>query len=356
MSKPIMWSHSGVQPWISRERNGEKMVHVRCSNVIWLMKGISEENAYVYIECAVVLCWECGSQHVRTCALQSFGGGFSGLYWTDIVKLCIFPYFFFVFLVDISGFWFWDPATGKTSLWSEAKKSPVRILKVSPRSCLRSFGGDVFDFQIRPAGRKQTAVGRCCVMCTLLKLKRSRLSRKFVDSKFCGCVGFVGECPSHSFRSFWTHLCATLCWNLKLKSRCSWKFTRAKASQKHEIKSQWLNIDSLSQVWHSQLLNRSTRVMDLHSKNGTAGIWFGKPRYFTSKWPLHSDLERSQKPSSILFFWTRLMHPRWYFVMQFGFVPRFVTFAPARSIYGLHKVRSFTLVPKKKMFHFLFKC
>lgn len=58
------------------------------------------------------------------------------------------------------------------------------------------------------------AAGANVMMSTLLKLKRSKMNKNYKKSvasgSFRGRVGCMGECPSHLFRSFWTHRCATL--------------------------------------------------------------------------------------------------------------------------------------------------
>ena len=41
-----------------------------------------------------------------------------------------------------------------------------------------------------------------------------------------------------SFRVLLLSQCSHFCGDVKLRNRSSWKFTRAKASQKHEIKNQ----------------------------------------------------------------------------------------------------------------------
>ena len=100
------------------------------------------------------------------------------------------------------------------------------------------------------------AAGANVMMRTLLKLKRSKMNKNdkksVASGSFCGCVGFMGECPSHLFRSFWTHLCATLkpmfSFLLEFKAQEPMFMeihNEPKLRKKHEIKSQWLNLDSL---------------------------------------------------------------------------------------------------------------
>lgn len=90
------------------------------------------------------------------------------------------------------------------------------------------------------------------------------------------------ECPSHSFRIFWTHLWSS-------EADLHGKFTMSQSfGKKHEIKSQWLNLHSVSPAWHS-----------LNSLTSLPGWWIS-----------------IRKMERYIRFWTRLLHPRWYFVMQ----------------------------------------
>ena len=90
--------------------------------------------------------------------------------------------------------------------------------------------------------------------------------------------------------------------NSAIVTRTDWRDLSwwAKASQKTRIQQSMT--ESRLCLWSGTPNSLTSPAGDGSQFEKWDSIWFGKPRYFTSKWPLHSDLERSQKPSSIHFF------------------------------------------------------